>query len=136
MDKQRKKVYDWQNKIVSPVDKSSVDISTAKSIVDYVWMDLGLEYPPQVSEFNSKTALGDATRMQIRLRPSVPTWVVLHEIAHSLTAEPHGKSHQHNSRFVGVYVNLLVRYLHFDMLYIQYSLKEYGVEASYEGHII
>lgn len=60
-----------------------------------------------------KAAQGDATRLTVRFREdrSTPTWVIIHELAHSLTTDLELGSALHGPDFVGVYMRLLDRFI-------------------------
>jgi hypothetical protein len=73
-----------------------------------------MEYPPQICPLpkQNKVCLADAMRMKIRVDEfGCPTWVLLHELAHSMTSDFDGRSHSHGKRFVEAYLNLICRYL-------------------------
>lgn len=108
-DYQKSKVYAWERAYL-PNDSVNIDIKQARTLVDYIWEDMGLKYPPVVTEFNSKRYLGTASRLQIHLLPLVSTITIIHEISHSLTAEIDGMSCGHGPSFVGMYVKLLDKY--------------------------
>lgn len=113
-DYQKSRLYAWEQKFIAPLDKAIVDFCNLQAIVDYVWKDLGLEHPPQVEKLpaHNHSCWADATRMKIRVQErGCPTWVILHEIAHSLTSDFEGHSHAHGPKYVGQYVNLICRYV-------------------------
>ena len=50
-DQQRMQVYAWENRVVAPRDPTTVGFSAAQRVVDAIWADMGLRYPPQVERF-------------------------------------------------------------------------------------
>jgi hypothetical protein len=82
-------------------------------MVDAIWQELGLRYPPRVEPLpaQARTRLADANRLAIRLRALTPSWCLQHEHAHSLTTTMDGQSDGHGLIFVGIYVRLLRQYL-------------------------
>lgn len=115
-DFQKSKVYRWENANIAPHDKSRVSFDQIQEIVNYVWEGEGLKYPPRVEPFPKQvtTKCGDATRLVIRFHEEelTPTWVVLHEIAHSLTSTHDGeRMDRHGPDFVGIYMQLVEKHL-------------------------
>lgn len=114
-DYQKSKCYRWEDTHVAKLDSSRVAFENIQPVVDHVWSELGLKYPPRVREMSLQktSALGDATRLTIRFKPNalVPTWVILHELAHSLTATVDDGSDGHGADFVGVYMRLLDKFI-------------------------
>jgi len=55
---------------------------------------------------------------------------VLHELAHAMTSDADGRSDGHGPLFVGVYVQLIVRYLRLDPLTLIASLQAAGIEVA------
>jgi hypothetical protein len=116
-DKQKQKVYRWEGKEVAPHDKTIVLFDNIQSIVNYVWADFGLEHPPLVGkQFHKKTTKADATRLVVRFGEKTHTWIILHELSHSATSLCSGESNHHGSLFMGIYLQLLHRYLHLDLI--------------------
>ncbi len=113
-DYQKSKLYAWERKFVAPLDRQNVAIDNLQSIADYVWADMGMEYPPRIKPLvkHNHSCWANATRMEIQVQPAgCPTWVLLHELAHSMTADFEGRNHAHGPKFVGAYLNLICRYL-------------------------
>lgn len=138
-DYQKTKLYKWEDRFISPLDNSLVKFENVQNIIDYIWMDLGLEYSPKAKLLpkQNKKCLAYANRTSISVREEIPTWVLLHELAHSLTSNFEGRNCGHNSRFVGVYLNLIDKYLpNSDYLYLLGSLKDFNVEVSFEGFVV
>jgi hypothetical protein len=128
-DGQRARVYAWENRIVGPHDPSSVPFTHAQGFVDAVWAESGLAYPPKVEPLPRRTRvlMADATRLRIRLPPRLPSWCLLHEIAHAMTSTVEGGSDGHGPRFMGVYLGLLARYLRLSAPALAASARQDGI---------
>jgi hypothetical protein len=113
-DYQKSRCYKWEDRHVAPLDQSKVPFSNIQAVVDHIWADLGYQYPPKVRPMpKQKAAQGDATRLTVRFPEdrSTPTWVIIHELAHSLTSTIDEGSALHGPDFVGVYMYLLDRFI-------------------------
>jgi hypothetical protein len=128
-DRQRRRVYAWENRVIAPRDSSQVPFPAAEGMVDAIWSELGLRYPPLVKPLpaQARTRLADASRLILRLRPIIPSWCLLHELAHAMTSTHDGQSDGHGPIFVGIYVQLLGRYLRLDQGWLLQTLQEAGV---------
>jgi hypothetical protein len=125
-DTQKNKVYKWESITVAPKDKTRVPFEQIQSIVDYVWKQEGLEYPPQVMQkLHKKTYSASANRLHIKFGEKTYTWLILHEIAHSITSDCSGLSNMHGALFMGIYLKLLKKYLHLDLLE---SAERFGLQ--------
>ena len=130
-DYQRSKVYKWEAEHLYSMDRQIVPFSQIQAIVNWVWEDMGLKFPPIVKVLpkQATTIAGDATRTVVRFQEEgVATRTILHELAHSMTAGIEGKGHQHNEYFVGMYMVLLEKYMKIDMLYLWYTAEKNGVK--------
>jgi len=47
-DRQRSKVYAWEESFVAPCDPSSILFAQAQGMVDAIWAEIGLRFPPKV----------------------------------------------------------------------------------------
>ena len=47
-DRQRGKVYAWEERFVAPLDPSSVSFAQAQGMVNAIWAEMGLRFPPKV----------------------------------------------------------------------------------------
>jgi hypothetical protein len=128
-DRQRSRVYAWEDANVAPVDPSHIAFAAAQGIVDSIWAELGLCYPPRVERLppQVRTRVADATRLTIRLPALTPSWCLLHELAHCLTATLDGHSDGHGPGFMGIYVQLLQRYLRMNKAEMLESLATAGI---------
>lgn len=124
-DFQRKRVYDWEDRHVAPQDQSLVPFCDIQNIVNNCWP---VEHPPRVQPLHKNSRyLGTGHRLRVRFPPDhpTPTWVILHELAHSLT---HGDKHGPN--FVGVYMQLVNRFLSIPLPKLFYTARESRVQYS------
>ncbi len=138
-DYQQSKVYHWQSVILYPMDKSRVDFDQAHDLLYYVWRDEGLEYPPIIVPLapNEKKASAKANRLKIwwPTNKSLPSFVLLHEVAHSMTTNYEGIGDRHGKDFVGVYMRLLNKHLRIPLPLLFYTAKVAGVEFDYQARI-
>jgi hypothetical protein len=128
-DRQRSRVYDWENRIVVPHDRTQVPIAAAQAMVDAIWAEMGLLYPPRVEPLPAavRKRLAEADRLTIRLPVSVPSWCLLHEMAHAMTSDHDGRSDGHGPLFMGIYVQLLCRYMRFDEAHLRATAAKTGI---------
>ena len=128
-DRQRGRVYAWENRVVAPRDPTLVKYQAAQAMVDAIWSDMGLRYPPAVEPLprQASVTIASADRLSILLPEQTPSWCLLHEIAHAMTSTADGSSDEHGEVFVGVYVQLLVRYLRLEQGKLLASLQDDGV---------
>lgn len=112
-DLQRAKVYLWERINVAPYDKNVVSFMLIPQIVNFVWEQEGLRFPPRVERLPKQVRrfCGDATRLCVRFGEETYTWIILHELAHSCTSTVEQMSNGHGSLFMGIYIQMLSRYL-------------------------
>lgn len=129
-DRQRAKVYAWEERFVAPCDPSSIMFTQAQGMVDAIWSDMGLRFPPKVEALprQARSTLADADRLTIRLADACPSWWVLHELGHAMTSTHDGRSDGHGPKFVGIYAQLLMRYLRVPADALITSLHVAGIE--------
>ena len=96
-DRQRSKVYAWEERFVAPRDPSAIAFAQAQGVVDAVWVEMGLRFPPKVERLprRARSTLADATRLSIRLADSSPSWWLLHELSHAMSITHDGQSDGH-----------------------------------------
>ncbi len=130
-DRQRSRVYAWEDRVVAPRDASTIPFAAAQGMVDAIWAEMGLRHPPRVEPLPAQVRirLADANRLTLRLPAATPSWCLLHELAHAMTTTHDGESDGHGPRFVGVYLQLLCRYLRLDRDGLLRSLAEAGIAA-------
>lgn len=129
-DYQREKVYAWENEVVGPRDPfPPVAFDNAQTIVSAIWMAKGLIGPPRVEPLPTQTrkAMAKGSRVQILLPPSVPHWVLIHEIAHAMTSTIE-TSALHGPDFVGVYMDLLETFLKVPKPLLWYTAQKAGID--------
>jgi hypothetical protein len=112
-DRQRSRVYEWEDRVIRPLDPSVIAFPQVQGIVNAIWSEMGLLYPPRVERLPSQTRcrIADATRLTIRVGPTVPSWCLLHEIAHAMSSTFDGDSDGHGPHFLSIYIKLLTHYL-------------------------
>ena len=59
--------------------------------------------------------------------PQLPTWVLLHELAHAMTSTAEGASAGHGPLFVGMYLGLLVRHARMPEAELVASVQAAGI---------
>lgn len=129
-DRQVSRVYSWEEEIVAPTDTNLVSPEVAQQIVDHIWAGEGREYPPKVIIKNRKNSrCADATRFELRfpLR-RLYTWIIIHELAHSLTSNEDGASNHHNGWFVQTYIRLLAKYAGLDLLMLMHTATQQNIK--------
>lgn len=123
-----RRLYAWENRVVAPLDRSVVPFDRMQAIVDHVWAAEGLQWPPRVRPRKaSRATLATGSRLAIEAPPSLPTWILLHEIAHALTSTAEGAGDGHGPDFVGTYVRLLVRHCRLDREALAETLAADGI---------
>jgi hypothetical protein len=130
-DYQRGRVYAWERHMVAPRDPGRIPFAAAQGMVDAIWAEQGLSYPPLVEKLppQATTLLGEACRLSIRLGESTPSWCLLHEIAHAMSMTHTGQGAGHGPVFMGLYVALLERYLRLDSRLLLESLEASGIDV-------
>lgn len=134
-DNQRGRVYAWEDEVIAPLDPSSISFSAAQGMVDAIWLEMGLRHPPKVEPLpvQVRRRLADASRLLLRLPTLTPSWCLLHEMAHAMTSTHDGQSDQHGSVFMGIYVQLLVRYLRLPQPWLLATLRQAGVRVDMQA---
>ncbi|TPG46032.1 hypothetical protein EAH89_25215 [Roseomonas nepalensis] len=112
-DRQRGRVYAWEDRVVAPHAPDLISFAAAQAMVDAIWAEMGLRWPPKVERLPCQASArqADATRLRLRLPEALPSWVLLHELAHCMTSTAEGGTDGHGPRFMGLYLQLLERYL-------------------------
>jgi len=72
-DRQRSKVYAWEERFVAPRDPSSIVFAQAQGMVDAIWAEMGLRFPPKVEPLprQARSMVADANRMLERQRQCI-----------------------------------------------------------------
>ena len=128
-DFQRSRVYAWENRVVAPRDPSFIALPEAQGMVNAIWSEMGLNYPPKVEALpiQAKTTIASASRLSIFLPGRTPSWCLLHELAHAMTSTIDGQSDGHGPQFMGLYVKMLAQYLRLDLAELIRSIEAKGI---------
>jgi hypothetical protein len=134
-DHQRSRVYAWEESFIALRDSSSVTFAQAQGVVDAIWADMALRFPPKVIRLprQSRTTVADATRLSIRLADTTPSWCLLHELAHAMSSTHEGDSDGHGPRFMGLYAQMLIRYLRVPPDVLRKSLHDANIEVDMDA---
>jgi len=124
-----RRVYAWEDAVVAPRDASVIPFAAMQVVVDHVWAAEGLRFPPRVRKLppQARATVARACRLAIEAPPTLPSWVLLHEIAHALTSTAAGDSDGHGAAFVGTYLRLLVKHARMDRAALEASLRAAGI---------
>ncbi|WP_426954373.1 hypothetical protein [Muricoccus radiodurans] len=130
-DRQRSRVYAWEDRVVAPHAPDLIPFAAAQPMVNAIWAEMGLRWPPRVEALPPQATArqADASRLRLRLSESLPSWVLLHELAHAMTSTAEGETDRHGPRFMGVYLRLLERYLRLPTESLLPSLEVAGVSV-------
>ncbi|WP_043834154.1 hypothetical protein [Muricoccus aerilatus] len=130
-DRQRARVYAWEDRVVAPHAPDPIPFSVAQAMVDAIWAEMGLRWPPKVERLPAQASVrqADATRLRLRLPEALPSWILLHELAHAMTSTAEGDTDGHGPRFMGLYLQLLERYLRLPSATLLPSLQEAGIKV-------
>jgi hypothetical protein len=110
------------------LDRNPISLSGVKPIVSYVWNNEGLKYPPTIEKLTRGKNLGEGCRYVVRFRDPTYTWIVLHELAHSMTSTINDMSNYHGAFFVGMYMRLLNKYLKIPLDRLIYEANRYRLK--------
>ena len=116
---------------MAPCDPTVLSFAEAQAVVDAIWSDMGLRYPPAVAPLSrqASSTIARADRLSILLADRTPSWCVLHELAHAMTSHVDGRCDGHGALFVGIYFQLIVRYLRLDPQMLINSLRDAKIEV-------
>jgi hypothetical protein len=130
-DHQRARVYAWEDRVVAPHAPDLIPFAAAQAMVDAIWAEMGLRWPPKVERLPPQATVrqADASRLRLRLPEALPSWILLHELAHAMTSTAEGETDGHGPRFMGLYLQLLERYLRLPAASLLASLPEAGIGA-------
>jgi len=70
-DHQRGAVYAWENRKVALRNHSTIAFASCQSMVDAIWPDMGLRYPPAVERLSRKATATIALKEQCGSVPVV-----------------------------------------------------------------
>jgi hypothetical protein len=104
----------------------------AQGMIDGVWRDLGLLYPPRaiLKHRNNSRHEAKADRTSVWIGRTFRPWVLLHELVHSMMDIGDGSAAGHGPVFAGLYHGLIVRYLRADSATVLSSMRGAGLEVS------
>jgi hypothetical protein len=123
------RLYAWEDRVVAPRDRSRVPFAQLQALVDHVWTAEGLRFPPRVRPLpkQARATVARATRLAVEAPPELPSWVLLHELAHAMTSTAEGDNDGHGPRFVGLYLRLLARHARMPEEELARSLRAAGI---------
>ena len=132
-DSQRQKVYDWEQRVGNHLFKlpKMFLFEEIQEYVDHVWSEMGLKYPPAVEAMHGKNQnLGEASRLAVYFPKNENTaqQTIIHELAHSMTRNIHDSSLHHGPGFVGMYMELMIKFMNADRYYLWFSAEKEGVK--------
>ncbi len=129
------RLYAWEDAVVAPRDTAPVPFARLQSLVDHVWAAEGRRWPPRVRPLTrrARATVARATRTAIEAPAELPSWILLHEIAHALTTDAEGDGAGHGPDFVAAYLRLLVRHARLDRAMLERSLAEAGIAWTREA---
>lgn len=133
-DYQKNRVYRWEQDLVPTKDQ--VHFENAQAIVNHIWSDMGLKFPPIVKPLAKQTRrfAGKANRQYIWLDTVTTTQIIIHELAHSMLKTVDGDKEfdqhvvGHGPEFVGMYIHLLNKYMNIQMPIILFTLNKHKVD--------
>jgi hypothetical protein len=128
-DYQKSACYAWEREVIAPRGGAFVEFEKAQDLVNWIWNEEGLSYPPVIERLHQNNTTAEATggRMMVHIRDRVQTWVVLHELAHSMTSNIDGRNVGHRAIWVGVYMKLASKYLGIPLLILTATAARRGI---------
>ena len=128
-DAEARRLYAWEDAEVAPRDRSRVPFARLQALVGHVWAAEGLRFPPRVRPLpvQARKTVARATRLAIEAPPELPSWVLLHELAHAMTSTAEGDNAGHGPLFVGMYLRLLARHARMPEAELARSLRAAGI---------
>lgn len=137
-DYQKSRVYRWENEHIHSIDTQCLSVEEAQDWVDFIWANIGRTHPPVVSinkRYRAKAATG--WRLKLEFMPGMLTRsIIIHELTHALYNDGTRESEilqtdsdGHGPLYVGSYVNLLIRFMKFNLIVMQYTLNEAKVDV-------
>jgi hypothetical protein len=128
-DPEARRLYAWEDAEVAPRDRSRVPFAQLQALVDHVWAAEGLRWPPQVRPLprQARGTVARATRLAIEAPAELPSWVLLHELAHAMSSTADGDNAGHGALFAGLYLGLLERHARMPRAALEASLDAAGI---------
>jgi len=130
-DFQRQKVYDWERAHIAPRCSRIIPRANVQTVIDGIWMAHGLLYPPVVDDMPGQVRRkrADANRLTVRFAEEhIPLWVVVHELAHSMTWTIDSSIDKHGPNFMGMYLKLLDKVCNIPLCYTMFTLQSSPVK--------
>jgi hypothetical protein len=125
---QKSKLYKWEDEVIRPRSPRTIKFEDAQTFVDGVWLCEGLLYPPKVQlmPVQATTIYARGCREYIEIRPVTPAWIIIHELAHTMTMEVYTGGHEaaHGADYLGIYIKLLDKYCGIPLALSMYSLTQ------------
>ena len=123
---------------MAPRDRTTIPFASCQPMVDAIWSDMGLRYPPAVEQLSRRATatIASANRLSLFVPDRIPAWCLLHEIAHAMSTTVDGRSDGHGSIFMGLYARLLVRYLRLDEGHVLASLRQAGISIARDARSV
>lgn len=120
---QQTKCYKWEHGLTLK-NNPSFPLEKIQEKVNEIWAAMGLIGPPEVQALPINTKwLGTGTRMVVKFRKNHPTTLdtILHELAHAMCGSINGAGHKHDEHFVGVYMELMIKFMDIDRFYLWFT---------------
>ena len=129
-DFQKSRVYAWEDAVILPRTNVTITFERAQMFIDGVWLAMGKIGAPRAELISKriKTAVARGCRPYIEIREATPAWVILHELAHSLTMDHDHNGDGHGPKFVAAYMRLLDKVLGIPLALTIYSAQVHGVQ--------
>jgi hypothetical protein len=128
-DRQRNRVYVWEERLAPPCDPTSIEFTKAQAAVDAIWAEMGRRFPPKVERLprQARSTVTDAARLLIRLLKACPSSWLPHELVYAITSTHNGQADGLGSVLMGPYVQLLIRYARLPRDTLLQSLTAVGI---------
>ena len=136
-DYQKSKVYRWENEHIHKHNDPLLTLAEAQDWVDFIWANLGRQHPPVVSVNKRYKTKSTGWRLKLEMMPNMLTHsILIHELTHAIYNDGtwdsellQTDSDGHGPLFVGSYVNLLIRFMKFNLTVMQYTLNEAKIDV-------
>jgi hypothetical protein len=124
-DFQRQAVYNWEKKYIGPKCNRVLPFAEVQTFVDGIWLFERLLYPPKVRLMpkNATTIYARGCREYIEVQEKTPAWIIVHELAHTMTMDIDKNGDKHGPDFVGMYIKMLENYCDVPLPYSMYTLS-------------
>ena len=136
-DYQRTKVYNWEFTWLDKPSKSSMTKEAATEFINRVCSDYGCCVPNIEIPTRGSSARGGVDRVVFPFTWALSPVVILHELSHHMTDLKYGRN-RHGPYFVGVFIDLLNRYLNWDTATLIESAKLEKIDTRplYKGRLV